>query len=189
VSATVNLATGTARVSHPDTVTPDELIATVERAGYTAELPALATGTTDEDGSSATDDSAGQDREEAGDLERLVVTAVLAVPMMVLSMVPAWQFDRWQQMCFTLATPVAIWGAWPFHQRANSPPSAGCCCSGPVPSGLSWPGRSPSGGRRRRWSWSTPPRTCWAGVICPSCAARCASNWPSGACGWRWAAR
>ncbi|RNG26505.1 heavy metal translocating P-type ATPase [Streptomyces botrytidirepellens] len=118
VSATVNLATGTARVSHPDTVTPDELIATVVRAGYTAELPAPVTGTTDEDPSSAQDDSDGQDPEEAGDLERLVVTAVLAVPVMALSMVPAWQFDRWQQVCFTLATPVAIWGAYPFHQRA-----------------------------------------------------------------------
>ena len=110
VSATVNLATGTARVSHPDTVTPDELIATVVRTGYTAELPAPAT--------EATDESDERDREDDGDLERLVFTALLAVPVIVLSMVPAWQFDRWQQVCFTLATPVAIWGAWPFHRRA-----------------------------------------------------------------------
>ncbi|MFD7506642.1 heavy metal translocating P-type ATPase [Streptomyces sp. NPDC059850] len=119
VSASVNLATGTARVSHPETVTSDELIATVERAGYTAELPAPAPGTTDGDLSvDSTDGSDGQDREAAGDVERLIFTAVLAVPVMVLSMVPAWQFDRWQQVCFILATPVATWGAWPFHQRA-----------------------------------------------------------------------
>jgi len=133
VSATVNLAMGTARVCHPQTVTLEELIATVERAGYTAELPAPAAGSTggglssSADATDATDSSdatdsmdgaGGQGREEAGDVERLFVTAVLAVPVMVLSMVPAWQFDRWQQVCFTLATPVALWGAWPFHQRA-----------------------------------------------------------------------
>ncbi|MFI0820116.1 heavy metal translocating P-type ATPase [Streptomyces sp. NPDC021098] len=110
VSASVNLATGTARVSHPDTVTTDELIATVERAGYTAELPAPP--------AEAADEPEGREGEEAGDVERLFFTTLLAVPVIVLSMVPAWQFDRWQHVCFALATPVATWGAWPFHQRA-----------------------------------------------------------------------
>lgn len=64
-------------------------------------------------------ESEEQDHEQAaGDLERLIATAVSAVPVIVLSMVPAWQFDRWQQVCFALATLVATWGTWPFHQRA-----------------------------------------------------------------------
>ncbi|AUA16560.1 heavy metal translocating P-type ATPase [Streptomyces sp. SID8382] len=119
VSATVNLATGTARVSHPVTVDVDELIATVERAGYTADLPAPPAATGEDDSRSpggGADDGPGRD--EAVDIERLVVTAVLALPVIVISMVPAWQFDRWQHACFSLATPVATWGAWPFHRRA-----------------------------------------------------------------------
>ncbi|MCQ6246406.1 heavy metal translocating P-type ATPase [Streptomyces malaysiensis] len=119
VSATVNLATGTARVSHPVTVDVDELISTVERAGYTADLPAPPAATGEDDSRSpggGADDGPGRD--EAVDIERLVVTAVLALPVIVISMVPAWQFDRWQHACFSLATPVATWGAWPFHRRA-----------------------------------------------------------------------
>ncbi|MER8161795.1 heavy metal translocating P-type ATPase [Streptomyces sp. NPDC094472] len=119
VSATVNLATGTARVSHPATVAPEELIATVERAGYTAALPAPPAATGGDDspspGSRADDGPVGN---EAVDIERLVVTAVTAVPVIVISMVPSWQFDRWQYACFSLAVPVATWGAWPFHRRA-----------------------------------------------------------------------
>ncbi|AQA09590.1 heavy metal translocating P-type ATPase [Streptomyces malaysiensis] len=119
VSATVNLATGTARVSHPVTVDVDELIATVERAGYTADLPAPPAATGEDDSRSPGDGADdGPGRDEAVDIERLVVTAVLALPVIVISMVPAWQFDRWQHACFSLATPVATWGAWPFHRRA-----------------------------------------------------------------------
>ncbi|MGW2290117.1 heavy metal translocating P-type ATPase [Streptomyces phaeochromogenes] len=114
VTATVNLATGRARVSHPAHVPPEELVATVEKAGYTATLPAPPE--QPEGGAEGGDEpvSVGARRER----ERLTVTALLAVPVLVLSMVPAWQFRNWQWLCFVLAAPVAVWSSWPFHVRA-----------------------------------------------------------------------
>lgn len=47
-----------------------------------------------------------------------MVTTLLAVPVLVLSMAPGLQFRNWQWLCFVLAAPVAVWGAWPFHVRA-----------------------------------------------------------------------
>ncbi|GAA1700413.1 heavy metal translocating P-type ATPase [Streptomyces yatensis] len=110
VTAGVNLATGRARVTHPPEVGPDQLIATVEQAGYTAALPEPPTKERREDGDEA--QGARQER------DRLVITALLAVPVLVLSMVPGLQFRNWQWLCFVLAAPVAVWGAWPFHLRA-----------------------------------------------------------------------
>lgn len=106
VSAGVNLATGRARVLHPAGVGPEELVAAVERAGYTAELAP--------DGVP----SAGPAAEEAGERWRLLVTALLAVPVLVLSMVPSAQFPGWQWVCFGLALPVVSWGSAGFHLRA-----------------------------------------------------------------------
>ncbi|MGW6917192.1 heavy metal translocating P-type ATPase, partial [Kitasatospora sp. NPDC054939] len=106
VSAGVNLATGRARVLHPAGVPVAELVAAVERAGYTA-APAPAGG------------AAPPDREEPADgLLRLLVTAVLALPVLVVSMVPALQFPAWQWACFGLAVPVVTWGSFDFHRRA-----------------------------------------------------------------------
>jgi Cu+-exporting ATPase len=112
VSATVNLATGRARISHPPELSTDELISTVERAGYTAELPPPPAAA--EDGA----ESSGADADQHVDRDHLLVTALLAVPVLVLSMVPALQFDYWQWLCFTLAAPVVIWSSQPFHERA-----------------------------------------------------------------------
>ncbi|MGW3952455.1 heavy metal translocating P-type ATPase [Streptomyces sp. NPDC004752] len=111
VTATVNLATGLARVSHPAGVAPEDLVTAVEQAGYQAALPVRE------------DDEATEEADEAGtearrERERLVVTALLAVPVLVLSMVPALQFRNWQWLCFMLTAPVAVWSAWPFHVRA-----------------------------------------------------------------------
>ncbi|MDX3314121.1 heavy metal translocating P-type ATPase [Streptomyces sp. ME08-AFT2] len=112
VTATVNLATGMARVSHPADIGPAELVATVEKAGYTAALPEPP-----RKKESATDDG---DESEGTRQERhhLVVTALLALPVLVLSMAPGLQFRNWQWLCFVLTAPVAAWGAWPFHVRA-----------------------------------------------------------------------
>ncbi|MFD8459723.1 MULTISPECIES: heavy metal translocating P-type ATPase [Streptomyces] len=110
VTAGVNLATGRARVNHPPEIGSDQLIATVEQAGYTAALPEPPRKERREDGDEAED--ARQER------HRLVTTALLAVPVLVLSMVPGLQFRNWQWLCFVLAAPVAVWGAWPFHLRA-----------------------------------------------------------------------
>jgi P-type Cu+ transporter len=110
VTAAVNLATGCAHVSHPPHVRPAELVAAVEQAGYTAALPEPPRKRRGED-----DDASDGARRER---QRLLVTALLAVPVLVLSMVPAWQFRYWQWLCFALAVPVAVWSAWPFHARA-----------------------------------------------------------------------
>ncbi|MBV9023952.1 MAG: cadmium-translocating P-type ATPase [Streptomycetaceae bacterium] len=110
VTATVNLATGRARVSHPPHVRPDELVATVEQAGYTAVLSQPPTDRKRKVG--------GEFEAARPERERLLITVLLAMPVLVLSMVPAWQFRNWQWLCFMLAAPVAVWSSWPFHVRA-----------------------------------------------------------------------
>ncbi|NNN31497.1 cadmium-translocating P-type ATPase [Streptomyces sp. S3(2020)] len=110
VTATVNLATGRARVSHPPRISAGELVATVEKAGYTAALPAPPKQRQAQDDA----ESDGTERER----DRLLITALLSLPVLVLSMVPALQFRNWQWLCFVLTAPVAVWGAWPFHTRA-----------------------------------------------------------------------
>ncbi|ARF53977.1 heavy metal translocating P-type ATPase [Streptomyces gilvosporeus] len=125
VSASVNLATGRAHVSHPEALPVDDLIATVEAAGFTAQLPEPPPQPVDDDGAGGerTDAAhtapppAGDDTTRA-ERRRLLVTALLSLPVLALSMVPAWQFRHWQWLCFVLAAPVAVWGAAPFHTRA-----------------------------------------------------------------------
>ncbi|MGW4912351.1 heavy metal translocating P-type ATPase [Streptomyces sp. NPDC004270] len=115
VTATVNLAIGMARVSHPAGVAPEELVTAVEQAGYQAALPAPPVR---EDERTADADPDGAESAARQERERLLVTALLAVPVLVLSMVPDLQFRDWQWLCFALAAPVAVWSAWPFHERA-----------------------------------------------------------------------
>ncbi|HET9769294.1 MAG TPA: heavy metal translocating P-type ATPase, partial [Acidimicrobiia bacterium] len=107
VTATVNYATERAHVTAPPgVVDPGRLVAEVEAAGYTARV-ATPTGAAD------------ADAEEADGLRaRLAISAALTVPLVALSMVPAWQFDWWQWVALALATPVVLWGAWPFHRAA-----------------------------------------------------------------------
>ncbi len=112
VTATVNYATEQAKVDAPEGVSVDELIAAVESAGYSAALPRSAKGDTAE----SADDS---DVDELAPLRtRLFTSLALAVPVIVLAMVPAFQFDGWQWLSLTLAAPVVTWGAWPFHRAA-----------------------------------------------------------------------
>jgi Cu+-exporting ATPase len=116
VTATVNYATEKAAVTFPATVTPEDLIAVVERTGYTAALPAPPPeGPAD---TAATGPSADGDDETAALRRRLGVSLLLAVPVVVLAMVPALQFRNWQWLSLALAAPVAVWGAWPFHRAA-----------------------------------------------------------------------
>jgi P-type Cu+ transporter len=114
VTATVNLATETARVSFPGSLQVADLIAVVERTGYTAALPAPP--------SAGAAGAAGNDADTAGGTSaprrRLAVSLALAVPVMVLAMVPAAQFPSWQWVSLALAVPVVTWGAWPFHRAA-----------------------------------------------------------------------
>ena len=102
VRASVNYATGVAFAEVEPNVTDSELITAIEKTGYTAAI-------------------SGKAIELYGVREfriRLIFGAVLTIPLMAISMVTAFQFDRWQWVCLALATPVAIWGAWPFHRAA-----------------------------------------------------------------------
>lgn len=115
VTATVNLATGRARVSHPDGVAPHDLVTAVEHAGYQAALPAPPVR---EDEPAEPAGSGPKEAASRRERERLLVTALLALPVLVLSMAPDLQFRNWQWLCFALTAPVAVWSAWPFHERA-----------------------------------------------------------------------
>ncbi|WP_399939473.1 heavy metal translocating P-type ATPase [Streptomyces sp. BBFR25] len=114
VTATVNYATEKARVSHPATTPVAELIATVVKTGYTAEEPAPPPEPSDE----AAPGDGGGDPELSALRQRLVVSVLLAVPVVLLAMVPALQFDNWQWLSLTLAAPVVVWGGLPFHRAA-----------------------------------------------------------------------
>ncbi|MFF2130292.1 heavy metal translocating P-type ATPase [Streptomyces olivochromogenes] len=113
VTATVNFATEKAKVSYPVGVQVADLIATVVKTGYTAEEPPPPRLETPERASDAVEDP-----ELAFLRERLVVSALLALPVVLMSMVPALQFDNWQWLSLTLAAPVVVWGALPFHRAA-----------------------------------------------------------------------
>ncbi|WP_374456974.1 heavy metal translocating P-type ATPase [Nocardioides sp.] len=106
VTATVNYATEKAKVSYPVSVSTDDLLRTVEAAGYAAALPA------------APDEPAPAEPEHDPLLQRLLVSAALSIPVVALAMVPAWQFTYWQWASLALAAPVVVWGAWPFHRAA-----------------------------------------------------------------------
>ncbi|MEV0731282.1 heavy metal translocating P-type ATPase [Polymorphospora sp. NPDC050346] len=111
VTATVNYATEKATVRYDDTVTPQDLIATVEKTGYTAVLPPPPAPTGSQPAAEPVD-------ETRGTRTRLWVSVVLTVPVILLAMVPAWQFTYWQWLSLTLAAPVVVWGGLPFHRAA-----------------------------------------------------------------------
>jgi P-type Cu+ transporter len=107
VTASVNYATGKASVGYdPSVIHPGDLVSTVEAAGYIARLP----------------ERPAPDDTDAAALHglriRVLVCAVLTLPVLVLATIPAAQFDYWQWLSLVLATPVVLWGGWPFHHAA-----------------------------------------------------------------------
>ncbi len=114
VDATVNFATSKASVDYDKDVTTDQLLAVVDGTGYTADLPADTTNSTE---LTATDDPE-LDPETASLRQRLWISVALTIPVVLLAMVPPLQFTNWQWLSLTLASPVVIWGAWPFHVAA-----------------------------------------------------------------------
>ncbi|MBF4480568.1 heavy metal translocating P-type ATPase [Rhodococcus pyridinivorans] len=112
VTATVNYATEKAKVTYPDDLTPEQLVTVVEQAGYGAALPPPPA-----QGADRTDDVPEADP-VAALRHRLVVSAILTVPVIAMAMIPALQFTNWQWLSLTLAAPVVVWGAWPFHRAA-----------------------------------------------------------------------
>lgn len=154
VTASVNLATESARVSYPADLDADRLVAAVREAGYEGRLrtrpapggPRVPAGHEASAGpETAGDDSGAHDsgahdpgthdpaahdpashgghvhevEDRAGSVTlrtRLIVSAVLAAPVVALGMIPAWQFPGWQWVSLILATPIVLWGGWPFHR-------------------------------------------------------------------------
>ena len=108
VTAAVNLALHSAKVEFPAQVSPEELVHQVEKIGYTATLPQSA--------------PVSDEQLEGGKagkvtlLERLIIAIVLSTPVIVLAMVPAWQFEYWQWISLLLTTPVVFWCGLPFHR-------------------------------------------------------------------------
>jgi Cu+-exporting ATPase len=114
VTATVNYATEHATVQIPEGTAPADVIAAVEAAGYTAALPRVERAP---DGDA--DTSPSDEHDETAPLRtRLLVSLVLSVPVIAMAMVPALQFENWQWLSLTLASPVVVWGALPFHRAA-----------------------------------------------------------------------
>ena len=107
VEASVNYATETASVTFDaSTVNAEDLVATVAAAGYGATLP-------------RPDEKTAEEPDPTRPLrDRLAGSAALTLPVLLLSMIPALQFDRWQWLVMLLATPVVLWGGWPFHRAA-----------------------------------------------------------------------
>ncbi|WP_020131732.1 heavy metal translocating P-type ATPase [Streptomyces sp. 303MFCol5.2] len=110
VVATVNYATEKAKVSYPAGTEVADLIATVVKTGYTAEEPVPAPEPVRED--------TPRDPELADLRHRLLVSVLLAAPVVLLAMVPSLQFDNWQWLSLTLAAPVVVWGGGPLHRAA-----------------------------------------------------------------------
>jgi P-type Cu+ transporter len=117
VQASVNYATEKAKVSFPAGMPTEELLAAVDRAGYAAALPAPPARP------GASSDGAPGEGMSAPDAvgalrDRLRLVTLLTVPVIAMSMVPALQFRAWQWLALTLAAPVVLWGAAPFHRAA-----------------------------------------------------------------------
>jgi len=116
VQASVNFATERATVELPDGTSVEQAIAAVEETGYAARIhdPAPVPGpvvTTD-----ATEADAPREADPL--FRRLVISAALAAPVLVLATVEPLQFNHWQWLSLTLAAPVVVWGGWPFHRGA-----------------------------------------------------------------------
>ncbi|OBF28670.1 heavy metal translocating P-type ATPase [Mycobacterium sp. ACS4331] len=106
VSASVNFAVERAHVEHGGDVDEQDLIRAVESAGYRASVIESAAA------------PAPDETDEGSLLPRLAVSAALALPVVAVSMIPAWQFVGWQWLVLALTTPIVFWGGYPFHRAA-----------------------------------------------------------------------
>jgi P-type Cu+ transporter len=106
VTATVNYATERATVDYDqETVEPDQLVGAVEAVGYGALL--------------RSEEREQEEADSAASLRRrLLVSAALSLPVLLLSMITRLQFDGWGWLAFALATPVVLWCALPFHRAS-----------------------------------------------------------------------
>ncbi|MGH8791206.1 MAG: heavy metal translocating P-type ATPase [Stackebrandtia sp.] len=118
VAASVNFAAERASVSVSGDVSAADLIAVVEKTGYTASEPVPEQAPQQDEPADA-EDKADEDTPELRDLrQRVAVSMALAIPVIALSMITPLQFDNWQWLTLTLAAPVIVYGGYPFHRAA-----------------------------------------------------------------------
>ncbi len=117
VTATVNYATEKARITHAPSVRIEDVVAVVEELGYTATMPAPPRREA-EVASAEVSEEDEQDAALRAARNRVLIVAVLTVPVIAMSMVERFQFEYWQWACLALCGPVVVWGAFPFHKAA-----------------------------------------------------------------------
>jgi P-type Cu+ transporter len=114
VTATVNYSTEKAKVTFTGDVTPDDLVAAVEKAGYSARVPEPSRAGRATGAPQVSD----ADEHVRSLRQRVLISAALTVPVIAMAMAPALQINFWQWLSLTLAAPVVVWAAWPFHKAA-----------------------------------------------------------------------
>ncbi|OFN72792.1 carbonate dehydratase [Rothia sp. HMSC071B01] len=119
VDPAVNLPLESARVIVPEGVSDDQIVETINNAGYTAHLkngPRAGAGT------NASASGGGNQHStpsmNGGFTDRIIYAAILGVPIFLISMFPAFQFPNWGWVVAILTAPVAFWCAAPFHRAA-----------------------------------------------------------------------
>lgn len=114
VSASVNYATEKATITKSGNFGVKDFIKTVENAGYQV----IKRADTESENTENNPDSNGIEGELSALRKRLLICAILAAPVILLAMIPPLQFNYWQWVSLALATPVTLWGAYPFHRAA-----------------------------------------------------------------------
>ena len=119
VDPAVNLPLESARVIVPEGVSDEQIVETINNAGYKAHLKngPRAGAATD----ASTSDGGGQHTTPSmngGFTDRIIYAAILGVPIFLISMFPSFQFPNWGWVVAVLTAPVAFWCAAPFHRAA-----------------------------------------------------------------------
>ena len=119
VDPAVNLPLESARIIVPDGVSDEQIVETINNAGYTAHLkngPRAGAGT------NASASGGGNHHStpsmNGGFTDRIIYAAILGVPIFLISMFPSFQFPNWGWVVAVLTAPVAFWCAAPFHRAA-----------------------------------------------------------------------
>ncbi|MCB5283343.1 MULTISPECIES: heavy metal translocating P-type ATPase [unclassified Arthrobacter] len=122
VQASVNLPLESAQVTAPEAITDQQILDTITATGYTARLKsapaARANGVEEDRVRTAPEPSHDTPAASAVLRPRLLLAAVLSLPVVIISMIPAAQFPHWGWWAFALSLPVVTWAAWPFHRAA-----------------------------------------------------------------------
>ena len=119
VDPAVNLPLESARVIVPAGVSDEQIVETINNAGYTAHLK---NGSRAGAGTNASASGGGNQHStpsmKGGFTDRIIYAAILGVPIFLISMFPSFQFPNWGWVVAILTAPVAFWCAAPFHRAA-----------------------------------------------------------------------